>query len=135
MASYYVYASFAPPIAADLSKSLQLEYQTGRIDNPHPFTLTAPGGGKIQLTATITDGGCITKEIVVVKAVETAANQITVIHLLYTLDGQPCKAFFTRELKTTLRPPQPGTYRIKLWINEKYYNKGEVLLGEKEITI
>jgi hypothetical protein len=135
MESAYVYVSFSAPVAEDLSKRYQLEYQTYRVDAMKQLALTSLGGGKIQLVTDIIDGGCITKETLTIKAVETAGNNVTVLHLLYTLDGQPCKAFFTRELKATLRLPQPGAYRIKLWINELYKNQGEVLSGEKEITI
>jgi hypothetical protein len=135
MESAYVYVSFNAPVVEEFSKRYQLEYQTYRVDAMKPSALTSLGDGKVQLVVNIIDGGCITKETVTVKSVETAGNGVTVLHLLYTLEGQPCKAFFTRELKASMQLPQPGTYQIKLWINELYKNQGEVLSGTKEITI
>lgn len=120
--------------AEDLSKAYGLEFETGRVDEWSPAGLTSLGGGKVQLVAGVIDGGCIAKETVKVKAVETS-EKITTLHLVYTLDGQPCKALFKREMKATLRFPKPGTYRIKLWINELYHDQGEALLWEKEITL
>jgi hypothetical protein len=123
-----------PQDAEDLSKLYELEFQTKQVDEWSPAGLTLLNGGKVQLVVGVQDGGCITKETVMVKAVETS-DKMTTIHLLYTLDGQPCKALFKREMKATLRFPQSGAYRIKLWINELYHDQGEVLRWEKEITI
>jgi hypothetical protein len=58
-----------------------------------------------------------------------------VLHLLYTIDGQPNKAFFTREMKAVIQVPVPGKYRVKLWINELFHQTGEVFSGEKEMQI
>ena len=60
---------------------------------------------------------------------------MTTLHLLYTLEGRPCKALFKRVLDATFRLPKPGAYRIRLWVNELYYGKGEEPAPVKEITI
>lgn len=125
----------APPQETeDLSKAYGLEFETGQVDDWSPAGLTSLGDGRVRLVVGVNDGGCIAKETVTVKAVETS-DKGTTLHVLYTLDGQPCKALFKREMKATLRLPKPGTYRIKLWINELFHDQGEVLRWEKEITI
>lgn len=135
MESAYVYVTFAMPAEAGPGEPYHLEFKAGQVDEWGPAGLTSLGGGKVQLVVGLTDGGCIGKETVKIKAVETAAGQTTVVHVIYTLEGQPCKAMFKREMKATLQLPQPGTYRIKLWIHELYDDQGEVLRWEKEITI
>ena len=125
------------PGSEELAKQYQLEYQTSRVLNGEPFqvTLLSPGENRIQVVACVIDGGCIAKETLAIGPVEKLENNITAINLTYTLDGQPCKALFTRELRATMRLPGPGAYRIKLWLHELYHRSGPVLLGEKEIRV
>jgi hypothetical protein len=115
-----------------------MKFQTYQVDETGPFnrlSLTALSEQRIQLMTRIMDGGGISQESLIVKSATTGKDGITTLELLYTLDGQPCKALFTRELKAEIRVPGSGAYRVKLWINELYFNKGEVLLGEKEIGV
>ena len=136
LAAFAVSGSDAPQ-SEDLAKQYELKFQTRRVDEigPSPAALLALGENRIQLTACFIDGGCIAKETVTIGSVEKLPNGTTVVNLTYTVDGQPCKALFTRELKATMRLPGPGTYRIKLWFNELFHNNGPVLSGEKEIKI
>ena len=135
-AAFFVSGSEAPK-SEDLAKQYELEYQTRRVPGIEPFQVTplVPGEYRIQLAAYINDGGCISKETLAIGPVEKLENNITAINLTYTLDGQPCKALFIRELKATLRLPGPGAYRIKLWLNELYFSNGPVLIGDKEIKM
>ncbi len=123
------------PPPKDLNELFQVEFKTGRVDEMRPYAVSPIGEGRIRLVFGIVDGGCITKETLAVRSVEMGADNVTTIHLLYTLDGQPCKALFKRELDATLRLPKPGAYRIRLWVHELYYGRGEVPAPVQEITI
>jgi hypothetical protein len=123
------------PPPKDLNELFQLEYKTYRVDEIRPYAVTAIGEGRIRLVYGIIDGGCIEKEALTVRSVEVGADNIRTMDLLYSLDGKPCKALFKRALDATLRLPEPGTYRIRLWINELYHGKGEEPAPAKEITI
>ena len=133
LASCYVYVSSLGN--EEISKEYPLTFETYRVNRKNPISLTQVSDRKIQLVADIIDGGGITKETVTVKKVETAPDQVTVIHLLYMIDGQSNKAFFTREMKAVIRVPAPGKYRVKLWTNELFHQTGEVFAGEKEIEV
>ncbi len=123
------------PPPKDLNELFQLEYKTYRVGETMPYAVTPIGEGRIRLVYGIIDGGCIEKETLTVRSVEVGADNIRTMDLLYSLDGQPCKALFKRALDATLRLPEPGTYRIRLWVNELYHGKGEEPAPVKEITI
>ncbi len=136
-------ATSAPPAASklpwpppkDLNELFQLEYKTYRVDETKPYDLAVLGESRIRLVFPIVDGGCITAETLTVREVEMGPDNVTTLHLLYTLDGRPCKALFKRVLDATFRLPKPGAYRIRLWVNELYHGKGEEPAPAKEITI
>ena len=123
------------PPPKDLNELFQLEYKTYRVDEIRPYAVTPIGEGRIRLVYGIIDGGCIEKEALTVRSVEVGADNIRTMDLLYSLDGQPCKALFKRVLDATFRLPKPGAYRIRLWVNELYHGKGEEPAPVKEITI
>lgn len=118
----------------DLTKLYKLEFETKRVDDWPASGLTALGEGRIGILVGISDGGCIEKEAVTVKSVEVK-DGVTVLDILYALDGQPCKALFQRQMKATLTPPKPGAYKVRLWIDERYHGQGQVLRWEKDVTI
>lgn len=123
------------PPPKDMNELFQVEFKTGRVGEMRPYAVTPIGDGRIRLVFGIVDGGCIARESLTVTSVEMGADNVTTVHLLYALDGQPCKALFKRELEATLRLPKPGAYRIRLWVNELYYGRGEVPAPVQEITI
>jgi len=123
------------PPPKDLNELFQLEYKTYRVDGTKPYDLAVLGESRVRLVFPIVDGGCITAETLTVREVEMGADNVTTLHLLYTLDGRPCKALFKRVLDATFRLPKPGAYRIRLWVNELYHGKGEEPAPVKEITI
>jgi len=123
------------PPPKDLNELFQLEYKTYRVDGIKPYDLAVLGESRVRLVFPIIDGGCITAETLTVREVEMGSDNVTTLHLLYTLDGRPCKALFKRVLDATFRLPKPGAYRIRLWVNELYYGKGEEPAPIKEITI
>lgn len=130
--------AFAASPSGDLTRQYELEFHTSQVDETGPFnrlSLSVLSKQRIQLVTRIMDGGGISQETLIIKAATAGKDGVTTLDLLYTLDGQPCKALFTRELKAKMHVPDPGVYRVKLWINELYYNKGEILLGEKEIRV
>ncbi|MCK7481863.1 MAG: hypothetical protein M0C28_35340 [Candidatus Moduliflexus flocculans] len=126
-------APWPPP--KDLNELFQLEYKTYRVDETKPYDLAVLGESRVRLVFPVIDGGCITAETLTVREVEMGADNVTTLHLLYALDGRPCKALFKRVLDATFRLPKPGVYRIRLWVNELYYSKGEEPAPVKEITI
>ena len=123
------------PPPKDLNELFQLEYKTYRVDETKPYDLAVLGESRVRLVFPIIDGGCITAETLAVREVEMGSDNVTTLHLLYTLDGRPCKALFKRVLDATFRLPKPGAYRIRLWVNELYHGKGEEPAPAKEITI
>ncbi len=116
-----------------LSRLYRLEYRSQRVAEWGPSGLTSLGEGRIELAVNLTDGGCIEKETVEITSVKTVSDR-TVIDVVYAIDGEPCKAFFEREMRAALQLPKPGLYRIRLFVQEKYFGRDEVLRWERDVT-
>lgn len=99
------------------------------------FEVDATGNRTIKISGSFIDGGCITKEMLTLKSVEKGDNDITIVNLLLTLEGQPCKAFFKKGFQATLKVPEPGTYKVRFWLNERYHNNGDKLKAEKSVEV
>jgi hypothetical protein len=126
-------APWPPP--KDLNELYGLEFATHRVNEMPAYAVTPLGGRRVRLVFGIIDGGCIEKEVLTVRSVEVGADNVRTLDLLYTLDGQPCKALFKRALDATLRLPEPGTYRIRLYVDERYHGRGPQPAPVQEITI
>lgn len=123
------------PPPKDLNELYGVEFTTSRVGEMPEYTVTAAGDRRVRLVFGIVDGGCIEKETLTVRSVETGADNVRTLDLLYTLDGQPCKALFKRALEATFRLPEPGVYRIRLWVDELYHGRGPELAPVREISI
>lgn len=99
------------------------------------FEADGTGNRTIKITGSFIDGGCIDKEMLTLKSVEKGDNGSTVVNLLLTLEGQPCKAYFKKGFESTLQVPEPGTYKVRLWLNERYHNNGDKLMAEKNVEV
>ena len=112
-------------------------FESHRTADDRPFfqmELVPLTGGPVRLSVIVPDGGCIESDTLVVSSLKD--GEIREIDLLYTLEGQPCKALFARELTAALNLPEAGRYRIRLWLYEAYYQqKGKELIGERNISI
>lgn len=126
-------APWPPP--KDLNELYGLEFKAYRVGEMPEYAVTALGDRRVRLVFGIVDGGCIEKEALTVRSVETGADNVRTLDLLYTLDGQPCKALFKRALEANFRLPEPGTYRIRLWVDELYYGRGPQAAPVREIVI
>lgn len=126
-------APWPPP--KDLNELYGLEFKTYRVGEMPEYAVTALGDRRVRLLFGIIDGGCIEKETLTVRSVETGADNVRTLDLLYALDGQPCKALFKRALEATFRLPEPGTYRIRLWVDELYYGRGPQPAPVREIVV
>ena len=126
-------APWPPP--KDLNELYGLEFKTYRVGEMPEYAVTALGDRRVRLLFGIIDGGCIEKETLTVRSVETGADNVRTMDLLYALDGQPCKALFKRALEATFRLPEPGTYRIRLWVDELYHGRGPQPAPVREIVV
>ncbi|MCU0244106.1 MAG: hypothetical protein MUE80_05060 [Acidobacteria bacterium] len=127
------HAPWPPP--KDLNELYGLEFKAYRVGEMPEYAVTALGDRRVRLLFGIVDGGCIEKETLTVRSVETGADNVRTMDLLYALDGQPCKALFKRALEATFRLPEPGTYRIRLWVDELYHGRGPQPAPVREIVI
>jgi hypothetical protein len=122
---------------AEAAGQYKLTYRTAPGDGfAKSFAATALAGeNKIVVAACYTEGGCISAEELTVKAAGRGEDGATVVDLLLTLDGSPCKGMFARKLQAVLETPAPGPYRVRLWLKQLYYGDGERLLGQQDVAV
>lgn len=121
--------------ASKVTSFLIENYTSSQDWGERKLEVDATGNRTIKISGSFIDGGCIDKEMLTLKSVEKGDNDSTVVNLLLTLEGQPCKGFFKKGFQATLQVPEPGTYKVRLWLNERYHNNGDKLQAEKSVEV
>ena len=96
--------------------------------------VTGAAENVIWIQAWFPDGGGINSHSLAVTVAEKKAEE-TVLDVVLTVDGMPGKALFGGEMQASVIPPDPGTYRVRVWLVEKFHGSAAKWLGEAIVTL